>query len=149
MASDLPNVTSSSQKEFCEPTPYASSSLTEDIANNNANGGKKCALPSQDANTFREPKSQTLGNNDPESGQLPALGATVSRATTISKKRAYTFIWYVTVFLANLRNWDPVLLECSLLPMAVSGTGAAFLQHGLYANYQQKWWSVSTLWVRW
>ncbi|UKZ79785.1 hypothetical protein TrVFT333_007547 [Trichoderma virens FT-333] len=36
------------------------------------------------------------------------------------------YIWYVTVFLANLRNWDPVLLGCSFLPMAVSGTGAAF-----------------------
>ncbi|KAL5092466.1 hypothetical protein Trisim1_001719 [Trichoderma cf. simile WF8] len=97
MASNLPTVTSSSQKESCETTPYDSSSLTEETANNNANGGKKCALPSQDVNTFREPKSQTPGDNDPESGQLPALGATVSRATTVSKKRAYTFMILIVI----------------------------------------------------
>lgn len=36
------------------------------------------------------------------------------------------YLWYVTVFLANLRHWGPVMLGVAFLPMAVSGTGAAF-----------------------
>ncbi|KAH8797340.1 major facilitator superfamily domain-containing protein [Xylogone sp. PMI_703] len=37
-----------------------------------------------------------------------------------------TYIWYVTVILAKIRGWDPVLLGVSWIPMAICGIFAAF-----------------------
>lgn len=87
-----PNTTLSSKPESSETTPHDSSSLAEERANITTNSEEKRGPPNQDANTFREPKSEIMENNDLENGQLPALNNTVSRATTISKKRAYTFM---------------------------------------------------------
>jgi len=36
------------------------------------------------------------------------------------------YIWYVTLFLQRIRDWDPVLLGCAWIPMAISGCFAAF-----------------------
>lgn len=36
------------------------------------------------------------------------------------------YCWYVTVWLANLRGWGPVLLGLSFLPMAITGSASAF-----------------------
>ncbi|KAL7924334.1 major facilitator superfamily domain-containing protein [Trichoderma austrokoningii] len=36
------------------------------------------------------------------------------------------YVWYVSVWLHNLRGWGPVMMGYSFLPMEITGTGAAF-----------------------
>lgn len=79
-----------------ETTPYDSSSLSEDKANN-ASADEKNASPTQDGDDFRKRESETARNDDPENGDLPALNPTVSRATTVSKGRAYTFMILIVI----------------------------------------------------
>ncbi|RFU76607.1 hypothetical protein TARUN_5633 [Trichoderma arundinaceum] len=89
MASRPSDMMTSSELRSSETTPYDSSSLMEERANTM---NEKHGRPSQDPDGFRKAKSHTPGSNDLESGNLPALNNTVSRATTMSKKRAYTFM---------------------------------------------------------
>ncbi|PTB66876.1 MFS general substrate transporter [Trichoderma citrinoviride] len=93
MASHLPATTLSTKPESSETTPYDSSSLVEVEARDPTNIEEKPSPPGQTTNSFGDTSPQRLKESeDAERGQLPALNNTVSRATTISKKRAYTFM---------------------------------------------------------
>ncbi|KAF2102806.1 MFS general substrate transporter [Rhizodiscina lignyota] len=37
------------------------------------------------------------------------------------------YVWYVAVFLQNIRGWDVVLEGCAFIPLAICGSGAAFI----------------------
>ncbi|KAL6872941.1 major facilitator superfamily domain-containing protein [Trichoderma novae-zelandiae] len=93
MASNLPAAALSPKPESSETTPYESSSLVEERVRGTPSIEEKRSPPDQDANSFRNTSPQTLKESDDvERGRLPALNNAVSRATTISKKRAYTFM---------------------------------------------------------
>lgn len=88
MVSHHPEPTLSSSPQPSEATPYDSASLTEERVNNNLPIEKKYTNPNQ----YGDNRVDPAGNKDLERGNLPPLNATPSRAPTLSKKRAYTFM---------------------------------------------------------
>ncbi|KAK1241325.1 hypothetical protein MKX08_001299 [Trichoderma sp. CBMAI-0020] len=90
MTSHSPQMIPPSKSQSSEATPRDSGSTAEDEISENV-------TPMEPDLTVEKIRTKTSVRNDIEAGILPALNSTVSRATTISKKRAYTLMILVVL----------------------------------------------------
>lgn len=90
MTSHPRKMISPSKSQSSETTPRDSVSIVEDETSENV-------TPLDQDLTIEKAKTRTSARNDVEAGIFPALNTTVSRATTVSKKRAYTLMILVVL----------------------------------------------------